>query len=131
MYRSGHRRAPSVALNFEAFSIAIDESTDLTITAAQLAVFIRGCDRNMKKTEDLLEVISMHGTTTGEDIFDALLIAINKYDLPMSNLVSLATDGAPFLTGAIHCVIGRLKAYVKAQHNISVQYFTSKPYVQK
>ena len=112
----------SVALNFEVFSIAIDESTDLT-DIAQLAVFIRGCDRNMTITEELLEVIPMHGTTTGDDIFDALMIAIKKYNLPMNNLVSLATDGAPSMTGVTRGVVGRLKAYVKTHHNRSFQHF--------
>jgi hypothetical protein len=65
-------------------SISIDESTDLT-DIAQLAVFIRGCDRNMTITDDLLEVIPMHGATTRDDMFEALMIAITKYDLPMNN----------------------------------------------
>ena len=83
-----------VAMNFEVFSIAIDESNDAT-DIAHLAVFIRGCDGKMKITEELFEVIPMHGTTIGDDIFDALMIAIKKYDLPMKNFMSLATDCTP------------------------------------
>jgi len=41
----------------------------------------------------------------------------------MNKLVSLATDGAPSMTGATHVVVGRLKDYVKIQHNISFQHF--------
>ena len=77
----------------------------------------------MTITEELLEVIPMHGTTTRDDIFDTLMIAIKKYDLPMNKLVSLATGGAPSMTGAISGVVGRLKDYVKIQHNISFQHF--------
>jgi hypothetical protein len=35
---------------FEAFSIAVDKSTDVVVTA-QLAVFIRGVDRNFNITQ--------------------------------------------------------------------------------
>ena len=108
----------SVALNFEDF-FAIDESADLT-DIAQLAVFIRGCNGNMPITEELLEVIPMHGTTTGYDIFDTFNIAIKKYNLPMNKLVSLATDGTPSMTSATRGVVGKLKDYVKIQHNISL-----------
>lgn len=41
-------------------SLAVDESTDM-MDIAQLAIFIRG--------EEILNITSMHGTTTGKDIF--------------------------------------------------------------
>jgi hypothetical protein len=34
-------------------------------------------------------------------MFDELIIAIKKYDLPMKIWVSLATDGALSMTGAV------------------------------
>ncbi len=46
--------------NFIAYSLAVDESTDM-MDIAQLAIFIRG--------EEILNIKSMHGTTTGKDIF--------------------------------------------------------------
>jgi hypothetical protein len=89
----------SISEGFQAFSIAIDESTDIQ-GIAQLAIFIRGCDSNLKVTEELLEFIPMSDTTTGEDIFNKFEQALNKYDLPLSKLVSLVTDGAPAMVGS-------------------------------
>ncbi|GFU39138.1 general transcription factor II-I repeat domain-containing protein 2 [Trichonephila clavipes] len=82
---------------FQAYSIAINESTDIR-NIAQLAIFIRGCDVNLKINEELLEVISMHNTTTGADIFDALMEVLKQYKLPLDKLVCLAADRAPTMT---------------------------------
>ena len=67
----------SIAKDFVAFSIAIDESTDTSDTA-QCAVFIRGVDKNLKVTEELLELIPLNGTTTGKDVFQKLEECITK-----------------------------------------------------
>ncbi|GFV00697.1 general transcription factor II-I repeat domain-containing protein 2 [Trichonephila clavipes] len=82
---------------FQAYSIAIDESRN-TRNIAQLAIFIRGCDANLKINEEFLKAIPMHNTKTGVDIFDALMEVVNKYKLPLDKLVCLATDGAPTMT---------------------------------
>ncbi|GFU77940.1 transposable element Tc1 transposase [Trichonephila clavipes] len=80
--RDQHLRTIST---FQAYSIAIDESTDIR-NIAQLAIFNRGCNVNLKINENLLEVIPMHNTTTRADIFDALMEAVKKYKLPMDKL---------------------------------------------
>ncbi|GBP26069.1 General transcription factor II-I repeat domain-containing protein 2A [Eumeta japonica] len=54
---------------FESFSIALDESTDLSDTA-QLAIFIRGVDKEFTVTEELLALQPLKGTTAGEDIYN-------------------------------------------------------------
>ena len=46
-----------------AFSVDIDESTDIT-DVAQLAIFIRGVDETLTVTEQFLELVPMMGTTT-------------------------------------------------------------------
>ncbi|GBP19876.1 General transcription factor II-I repeat domain-containing protein 2A [Eumeta japonica] len=48
---------------------SLDESTDLSDTA-QLAIFIRGVDKEFTVTEKLLALQPLKGTTTGEDIFN-------------------------------------------------------------
>jgi hypothetical protein len=58
-YKNGH---------LEWFSLALDESTDVSDTAQEL-IFIRGVDKSYEVYEELLDIDSIHGTTTGEDIF--------------------------------------------------------------
>ncbi|KAL7883514.1 hypothetical protein SRHO_G00011720 [Serrasalmus rhombeus] len=48
--------------DFTADSLAVDESPDTTDTA-QLAIFIPGVDSNLRVTEEILDIKSMHGTT--------------------------------------------------------------------
>ena len=57
-------------------------------------------------TEEFLELISLKGTTTGRDIFQALEKRIDKYGLPWDRLVCLATDGAPAMRSTQICVVG-------------------------
>jgi hypothetical protein len=54
---------------FEHFSIAIDETVDIT-GIAQLVVFIRAWDSVFNIYEELIELIPMHDTTTSQDIFE-------------------------------------------------------------
>ena len=53
----------------EFYSIALDESTDISDTA-QLWVFVRDVTNNFKVIEELLEMCSMKGTATGNHIAD-------------------------------------------------------------
>lgn len=59
------------------FSLALDESTDLTDTA-QLLIFIRTVDNNFMINEELLALESLHGNTKGQDILNALMKALNS-----------------------------------------------------
>ena len=54
------------AREFECFSVALDESTDVSDTS-QLLLFVRGVNVNFQITEELASVHSMHGTTTGQE----------------------------------------------------------------
>ena len=90
------------------FSIALDESTDITDTA-QLAVFARLVDKNFNVTEELLEVIPLKGTTTGEDIFNAVDELLDNINLDLKKMSSAATDGAPAMLGDQQGFAGRLQ----------------------
>ncbi|XP_067939639.1 general transcription factor II-I repeat domain-containing protein 2A-like [Watersipora subatra] len=89
------------------FSLALDESTDLADTA-QLAVFFRAYTEDGSIIE-LAKLCSMHGTTTGKDIFEEVKKCITELQLPWKKLVSATTDGAPSMTGHRHGFCGLLK----------------------
>uniref|UniRef100_A0A8C1LT94 Uncharacterized protein n=1 Tax=Cyprinus carpio TaxID=7962 RepID=A0A8C1LT94_CYPCA len=86
------------AKKFIFFSLACDETTDLTNTA-QLAIFVRGITAEFETTEELLSLQAMHGTTKGKDLFEQVVLAMNKFELPFEKLSGLATDGAPAMLG--------------------------------
>lgn len=61
--------------SFERFSIAYDEydeSMDIC-GIIELAVFLRACYKDFTIFEELLELIPMHGSTAGYDIFNTVL----------------------------------------------------------
>ena len=88
-----------LASKFKYFSLAIDESTDVTNTA-QLAVFVRGIDDDFNITEEMLGLQAMKDTTTGEDIFQELKILMAKFNLHFEKLHGLSADGAPAMVGS-------------------------------
>ncbi|XP_076643381.1 general transcription factor II-I repeat domain-containing protein 2-like [Halictus rubicundus] len=79
--------------NFIAFSLAIDDVTDVTGTP-QVAIFIRGVDAKLNIVEELLEFCKMKGTT-GEDVFSYVEETVTQNALVWHNLVSVATDRSP------------------------------------
>ena len=81
-----------------AFSIALDESTDLSDTA-QLVVFIRGVTENFQVTEEFLVMASMQSTTTGQNICEEVTKMMNKFEIDSSKLLGITTDGAPSMVG--------------------------------
>ncbi|UYV75177.1 hypothetical protein LAZ67_12002754 [Cordylochernes scorpioides] len=93
---------------FEAFSIACDESTDIGRSSVS-CFFFRACDTDFNIFEELLELVPMHGTTTGEDIFNCVYDLLQKYNLPQSKLTSVATDGAPSMTGKTNGFVALLR----------------------
>lgn len=93
--------------DFVSFSLAVDESTDASDTA-QLSVFVRGVDSNLCVTEELLGFKSMHGTTTGKEIFEEVCICVTEIKLPWDKLVGLTTDGAPAMSGKKNGLVGRI-----------------------
>lgn len=101
------------AKKFIAFSLALDESTDVVDTA-QLAIFIRGVDNNLSITEELLNIIHLKNTTTGEDILSSVEKAVESINLSWDKLASVATDGAPAMVGCNTGFVGHLKSKLRA-----------------
>lgn len=84
---------------FEYFSLALDESTDISDTA-QLLIFVRGIDSKFNITEELACLQSLKGQTTGQIIYDACFEGISKLNLPVNKLCNITTDGAPNMVGS-------------------------------
>ncbi|XP_065654726.1 general transcription factor II-I repeat domain-containing protein 2A-like [Hydra vulgaris] len=82
----------------EAYSLALDESTDRGDTA-QLAIFIRGITSNFEVIEELLDINHTKDTTRGEDILSEVKKTLVKFELPEKKLCGVTTDGASALTG--------------------------------
>ena len=93
---------------FIAYSLAVDESTDTSDTA-QLSIFIRAVDSSLRVTEELLGLKSMHGTTTGKDLFDEVCKCVNEMGLPWDKLVGLTTDGVPAMCSQKNGLVGRIR----------------------
>ncbi|KAM6972592.1 general transcription factor II-I repeat domain-containing protein 2-like [Aplochiton taeniatus] len=68
-----------------AYSLAVDESTDTT-DIAQLSIFIRGVDSSLSITEEFLSLCPMHGTTTGQDLYEEVSRCVNEMGLPWEKL---------------------------------------------
>uniref|UniRef100_A0A803K7I5 DUF4371 domain-containing protein n=1 Tax=Xenopus tropicalis TaxID=8364 RepID=A0A803K7I5_XENTR len=93
---------------FDAYSVALDESTDITGTA-QLTIYVRGVDCNFELMEELLTIIPMHGQTTANEIFHHLCDAIENAGLPWKRFVGIITDGAPSMTGRKNGLVALVK----------------------
>ncbi|XP_056586089.1 general transcription factor II-I repeat domain-containing protein 2B-like [Triplophysa dalaica] len=86
------------AAAFSAFSIACDESTDIS-DSAQLLVFLRGVNEDFEVTQELAGTETVSGTTKGEDLFLAVEHLLKKNELKWKNMAGITTDGAPAMVG--------------------------------
>ena len=91
---NSYQQLTAAAKNFETFSLALDESTGVT-DVSYCAVFIRGVDKDFNITEELLDLLSLKGTCTRQNVFNELEMCIERAGLDWSKLVAVATDGAP------------------------------------
>ncbi|CAH1990853.1 unnamed protein product [Acanthoscelides obtectus] len=115
------------------FSIQLDKST-LPDNAALLLAYVRFI-MNQEIYEELLFARTLITDTKGESIFHVLKDYFIEKAIPLSNIISVATDGAPAMVGryrgfisylkqnvsgvlAIHCVIHRQHLVAK---NLSVR----------
>ncbi len=89
------------------FSIAVDESTDLT-DVAQLCVWVR-FPKEQSFQEEMLCLLPLVGQTRGEDILNAFLAFFDEKKLSWSGLASVCTDGAPSMRGKEKGLVGLMK----------------------
>ena len=84
------------------YLLALDKSTDVC-EVSQLLIFICTID------EELLQIIPLHGTTKGSDIYNSLVSVINSYG-GFKKCSSVVTDGAPAMVGQKTGLVGLLKS---------------------
>ena len=89
-----HKELMEKGKDFITYSLAVDESSDTSGTA-QLSVFIRGVDSSLCVTKELLALKSMHGRTTGKELFEEVSKCVTEMKLPWDKLVGLTMDGTP------------------------------------
>ncbi|XP_071744163.1 general transcription factor II-I repeat domain-containing protein 2-like [Lepeophtheirus salmonis] len=103
---------------FIAFSVAIDKSTDIT-DVAKSAIFIKDVYNTLTVTQEFVELVPIGvimGTTTAEDIFVAVVAALDRVGVDWSRAVSITADGAPSMIGKRDGVMTKFKAKVQV-HN--------------
>ncbi|XP_047569102.1 general transcription factor II-I repeat domain-containing protein 2 isoform X3 [Lutra lutra] len=97
--------------SFVAYSIAIDEITDINNTT-QLAIFIRGVDENFDVSEELLDTVPMTGTKSGNEIFLRVEKSLKRFNIDWSKLVSVASTGTPAMVDVNDGLVTKLKSKV-------------------
>lgn len=91
---------------FKVFSLALNESTDVSDTARSL-IFIRGIYRDYNITEELAALESISGTTKGIEIFEKMNCCVENLGLTWKKLCNITTDRAPNIVGRNTGLVGR------------------------
>lgn len=89
-----------------AISISADESCDI-IDTAQVALFVRYIS-TLGPKEELFGIIALKGQTRGEDLAEAVKEFLQKNNVNMEKIVSIATDGARSMTGSRQGFVSRI-----------------------
>jgi hypothetical protein len=69
----------------------LDDSTNQT-DVSQLLIFVRAIQRDFSIHKELPNLVSLHGTTKGSDIFEAVRNCVDKYG-GFDKCSSIVTDG--------------------------------------
>lgn len=89
------------------FSIALDESTDVSDTS-QMLIFIGCVNDKFQIHEELLDLASLHSTAKGVDVFNEVSKSIHEFCNGFEKLYSVATDRAPAMVGKKEGFVGQL-----------------------
>lgn len=97
------------------FSILIDESTDISVNKL-LCVLAKYVDKHTGKcVTRLLELITVDGKNCDADhLYNAFKICLNKKNIPVNNIIGLASDNANVMLGKNNSFMTRLKDETRA-----------------
>uniref|UniRef100_H3BGZ2 DUF4371 domain-containing protein n=1 Tax=Latimeria chalumnae TaxID=7897 RepID=H3BGZ2_LATCH len=87
-----------------------------------LSYFVHEKNNNFKTSEELASLVSLHGRTTGADIFNAFKKSVDDLSLQWDKLVGVTTDGAPAMVGEVNGFIGCLKKHIGDRAALLKQY---------
>lgn len=90
------------------FSLCIDESTD-NRHVNQLSIFTRIVQNDFSYVEELLDLVPLHGTTTGSDIFKAVSQTLEKFNTDFSKCSAVVTDVAKAIPDSKNRFFGQVK----------------------
>jgi hypothetical protein len=79
------------------FSLCLDDSTDQT-DVSQLLIFVRAIQSDTSTHEEVLNLVSLQGTTKRSDISEAVRNCVDKYG-GFNKCSSIVTDGAKAMVG--------------------------------
>ncbi len=100
-----------------AISLAVDESTDIS-DMAQCCIFLRLITDSGEILEDILDICPLSGRTCGIDIFQCVLHACEKLQVPLDRVYSLCTDGAPSMKGSDRGFVALFRADNRTRDDI-------------
>lgn len=102
----------------EAFSVALDETTDIS-DISQLIFWVRYV-KDGRIEENILALVPLTEQTRAKDIFDAFMTVVARFDLDLKKLVSVCTDGAPAMIGIHTGFVVLVKNYIAEHFNTSL-----------
>ncbi|XP_015431640.1 PREDICTED: general transcription factor II-I repeat domain-containing protein 2-like [Dufourea novaeangliae] len=109
------------ANKFAYFSLAIDESTDITSTA-QLLIFARGITYEFEVSDELIGMSSLSGQMKGSDMLTGLSEQCSKSDLDLIKLSGITTDGDLSMIGTNFGLVTLLKQHLGRHGDELIQF---------
>lgn len=93
------------------FSLILDETTDIS-TSKCLALLTRYYCKEEEKTIDALFGLIELDKTTADAIFSAVTCYLQKYDIPLTNIIGFASDNASVMMGYLNGVKAKFENLV-------------------
>ena len=91
-------KSENILSNCVAFSLAIDETTDIS-DISQMCVWYRAIDSNLNITTEILTIQPLHHHCKAQDILKSFNEVVENFHLKMEKCTSITTDGAANMTG--------------------------------